>query len=1058
MAHLHSVYDSDSHFKIDSVTRAVKNASQTKTMVVQRDHNSERFTFEIPRYIDGHDMSTCNVVQVHYINIDSKTAKDEEPLTYSGVYEVDDLQISPDGDDVVICSWLISGNATQYVGNLSFVVRFACTSDDGTIDYAWNTAKHTNVYVTEGIYNGDVIAEEYADILAQWKQELIDAGVDALTLDKTLLVEGEAADAKAAGDAIQKNADAIADIKIALDGTRYDTAGNAVRGQIQDIARNFKKGRNLIDPERIVGGYFDNSGDLQTGAIYSVTTLIPVKPNTAYWYAIPSAFLGNINAEIAFCRFVAYYNANREFMSADANTREFTTPNDAAFVRLSMYSEGFSGEGEYPCLFEGVFSCISVAEHPYGHSLDSEVDGGKITDSTVTAAKLGTDVLTTGKNLFNKENVEGGFLVAVPDSLQASASYCTSEYIPVSAGVTYTVSPRLRMYALYDVNRDTVLYNQNDADTGASVTITPEQDGFLRVSLYTGNLDNLQIEQGKEATAFEAYERKFAGGIGFSNSQKGYVSAEIEKAETRIGENIAEVEAAVDDKIRKISANSTSELFLTKNLFTGVEVVEGHYYNWDGEQASGRYNYFKNISLPAGTYTILPAARFVYVEATGETLNEPTAADGNSLKNPFTLTLDTDSICHITVFGEDNYSAGEAIYKLFANEYTEDEVEPIGEYTLNEDKVKIGTLAEVKEETTRTSNSVSNLLNAFTTKNLFTGAELVEDAYYNGYEASSSGMVVHYNYFKEIHLPAGTYTVYPRSRFVYNLTTKQTIAADGTTTFTLAEDAVCSITVYMTDSNYKLFSSEYTADDVEIVGDYTLASNIHANGSGGLYEYRNMLTGKKWYACGDSFTADGYGTSDQPKFTDGLYAGENMVYPFFIGRRCGIKVTNLAVGGQTMAVVDGLNNCFSDGIYQNVGADADYITIRLGINDDNKDVAIGTINDTTNTTFYGAWNVVMEYLITNHPFAHIGIIVPNGASLEYVEAVKAIAVKWGIPYLDFATGEQTPLLHRTCRTEVSSVARNLRHNAFIVSNTNTHPNADAHEYQSYCIENWLMSL
>ena len=259
MAHKHSVYDTDNHFKIDGVTRAVKNASQTKTMVVQRDHNSERFTFEIPRLVDGHDMSTCNVVQVHYINIDSATAKTETPLTYSGVYEVNDLRISPNGDDVVICSWLISGNATQYVGNLSFVVRFACTAADGTIDYAWNTAKHSNVYVTEGIYNGDVIAEEYADILAQWKQELIDAGVDALTLDKTLLVEGEAADARAAGDAIRAVSDNVNSIagtvidigrevqgtRTGFDGTVYPTAGEAVRGQIQKLQDNLQTGGGL---------------------------------------------------------------------------------------------------------------------------------------------------------------------------------------------------------------------------------------------------------------------------------------------------------------------------------------------------------------------------------------------------------------------------------------------------------------------------------------------------------------------------------------------------------------------------------------------------------------------------------------------------------------------------------------------------------------------------------------------------------------------------------------------------------------------------------------------
>ena len=167
MGHKHSVYDTDTHFMIDSLTRAVKNASATKTMVVQHDHNSERFTFEIPRYVDGHDMSTCNVVQVHYINIDASTKAQKV-----GIYEVTDLQNSPEDNEVVICSWLISGNATQYVGNLSFVVRFSCVADDGTIDYAWNTAVHSAVSVTTGIFNGDVIAEEYADILAQFESRI----------------------------------------------------------------------------------------------------------------------------------------------------------------------------------------------------------------------------------------------------------------------------------------------------------------------------------------------------------------------------------------------------------------------------------------------------------------------------------------------------------------------------------------------------------------------------------------------------------------------------------------------------------------------------------------------------------------------------------------------------------------------------------------------------------------------------------------------------------------------------------------------------------------------
>lgn len=177
LGHIHKVYDNDIHFKIDAVTRAVKNASETKAMIVQHDHNSERFTFEIPRMIDGHDMSTCNVVQIHYINTDSSN----KSAYCAGVYEVEDLQISPDDENIVICSWLISGNATQFVGKLSFIVRFVC-STEGNVDYAWNTAVHSNVFVSSGIYNGDVVVEGYADVLEQWREALF-ADTDTETDD-----------------------------------------------------------------------------------------------------------------------------------------------------------------------------------------------------------------------------------------------------------------------------------------------------------------------------------------------------------------------------------------------------------------------------------------------------------------------------------------------------------------------------------------------------------------------------------------------------------------------------------------------------------------------------------------------------------------------------------------------------------------------------------------------------------------------------------------------------------------------------------------------------------
>lgn len=172
MGHKHGVYDSDAYFSIDPFTRVIKNESANKTTVIQYDHNSERFTFELPRKIEGHDMAACDRVEVHYINVDS-SAK----LEAHDIYEIDDLQVNPEDNEKVICSWLLSQNVTQYAGSLNFLLRFVCLDAEGKVSYAWHTAIHTSVSVTAGIMNNaEEIIQPYVDILAQWKADLFGVG------------------------------------------------------------------------------------------------------------------------------------------------------------------------------------------------------------------------------------------------------------------------------------------------------------------------------------------------------------------------------------------------------------------------------------------------------------------------------------------------------------------------------------------------------------------------------------------------------------------------------------------------------------------------------------------------------------------------------------------------------------------------------------------------------------------------------------------------------------------------------------------------------------------
>lgn len=170
MAHKHRIYDTDLHFIIDPVTRKISSQSG-KVMLMQNDHNSERFTFELPRMIEGHDMSICDSVEIHYINTDSKNKREQS----IDIYPVDDLQISPDDDQVVIASWLISQNATKYSGTLTFTIRFACTDDNGMLLYQWFTDIYAIISIAKGIYNVDVATNnDDSDLLAQWKNEILE--------------------------------------------------------------------------------------------------------------------------------------------------------------------------------------------------------------------------------------------------------------------------------------------------------------------------------------------------------------------------------------------------------------------------------------------------------------------------------------------------------------------------------------------------------------------------------------------------------------------------------------------------------------------------------------------------------------------------------------------------------------------------------------------------------------------------------------------------------------------------------------------------------------------
>lgn len=152
--HTENLVDNDRKFLIDPQTRTIKNASCDKELV-QYDSSSEVFTFEMPRYVEGHDMGTAKNVKIYYVN----KGASEEIVDSTDVTST--LKITDDGTNTAVFSWTIPANATQHEGTLDFAVTFTCP--EVSPDYIWSTKIYSGIVINKGLRNSSEIIKRDPD-------------------------------------------------------------------------------------------------------------------------------------------------------------------------------------------------------------------------------------------------------------------------------------------------------------------------------------------------------------------------------------------------------------------------------------------------------------------------------------------------------------------------------------------------------------------------------------------------------------------------------------------------------------------------------------------------------------------------------------------------------------------------------------------------------------------------------------------------------------------------------------------------------------------------------
>lgn len=445
MGHEHNVRDLDARFTIDPVTKQIKNESKKKLLLAQGDHNSEIYGFRCPRYIESHDMSLCNKVEVHFFNYESQTKKFN-----SGKYEVKDLQIGED-EDTVEFSWLISGNGTQLEGYTEFLIRFKCVDENNIVTYAWNTLFFSDVNVGRGSTVDELFETEYVDIIEQWKAKVMQTFKDDLTAWKTAKaqelaehVESEVASHSAEWNqalAVERaridqfkrleagstTGDAeLQDIRVDIHGKTHVSAGTAIREQFNE--NRYLTDSLVLKPEFAFGyRWIDEQGLVHEDSNYAITRIMDLTDCKAIKFRL---YQYNDDSTDRHLSMIAYYDENLNHIESVTQIAESNGVIEATVIPPS--------EAKYA--IAGLYKPIGNGYVNFYYDVNAMSNGDNIM-KTFDLCECPTS---------------NGY-IRTDDVIIADENWVYTDYIPVKAGATLELSMHghkaVNSVSYYDINK-----------------------------------------------------------------------------------------------------------------------------------------------------------------------------------------------------------------------------------------------------------------------------------------------------------------------------------------------------------------------------------------------------------------------------------------------------------------------------------------------------------------------------------------------------------------------------------------------------------------------------
>lgn len=265
---------------------------------------------------------------------------------------------------------------------------------------------------------------------------------------------------------------------------------SALVAEVNTLANSLSYARpiNLLTTTPVEGYYISyETGALGTNAEWAYYPEFEVEAGKYYYGSFNGAH-------------VAFFDYNHDFISGVLinhvpTNADFVAPATAMYA---TYSYKMSAGDQY---------FIRSIEAPLEY-----IDPAFRTLESVVSANLInlTDILSTGKNLFNKYNVIDGYSIDYGNAnrLWRNSDYCyCPDYIPVKPNTTYHHN-RGVIIGIYD-NKCNLLQTINHTVVADDTFTTGATASFIKIGTTQNVKEILQVEEGSVGTGYKNFEIRF---------------------------------------------------------------------------------------------------------------------------------------------------------------------------------------------------------------------------------------------------------------------------------------------------------------------------------------------------------------------------------------------------------------------------------------------------------------------------------------------------------------------------------------------------------------------